>query len=261
MPFSSWSATPADNAAALSGVSIAEGMSPRFLNDAIRQLMAEIVAEAMLDTGFLIRGGRVRTSASAANRAPLVLPHGAAPTGAALEDGALWTTVAAVWARIAGATRQLATIDDLGGIASVPAGAVCAFARPTPPTGWLTCNGAAVSRTTYAQLFAAIGTTYGAGDGSTTFNLPELRGEFIRGLDSGRGIDTGRTLGSAQAASIESHVHNVTGQLYNESGNTAGNIASGGPTADPNTFNFNTAATGGAETRPRNVALLLCIKV
>lgn len=78
----------------------------------------------------------------------------------------------------------------------VPAGTIIAYADSTPPDGWLECNGQAVSRTTYADLFAAIGTTFGAGDSLTTFNLPDLRGEFIRGWDNGRGVDVGRSLGS-----------------------------------------------------------------
>lgn len=69
------------------------------------------------------------------------------------------------------------------------------------PAGWLIENGAALSRTTYATLFAVIGVTYGAGDGATTFNLPDRRGEFDRGLDLGRGVDPGRVLGSAQGQS------------------------------------------------------------
>jgi hypothetical protein len=75
------------------------------------------------------------------------------------------------------------------------------------PAGWLLANGAAVSRTTYAALFAAIGAIYGAGDGSTTFNLPDGRGLAIRGLDNGRGIDPGRALGSYQADAIAAHTH------------------------------------------------------
>lgn len=82
-------------------------------------------------------------------------------------------------------------------------GEVGFFARATPPSGWLKANGAAVSRTTYAALFAAIGTTFGAGDGRTTFNLPDLRGEFLRGLDDGRNIDPNRRLGSWQKGTIE----------------------------------------------------------
>jgi microcystin-dependent protein len=70
-------------------------------------------------------------------------------------------------------------------------GAVVPFAfASVPPFGYLLCNGAAVSRNIYARLFNAIGTTYGVGDGFFTFNLPDLRGEFIRGWDNGRGVDT-----------------------------------------------------------------------
>jgi phage-related tail fiber protein len=81
------------------------------------------------------------------------------------------------------------------------AGEVFYTARSTAPSGSLKANGAAVSRTAYAALFAAIGTTFGAGDGVNTFNLPDLRGEFIRGLDDGRGVDPDRVLGSSQNAS------------------------------------------------------------
>lgn len=90
---------------------------------------------------------------------------------------------------------------------STQAGEVAFFARNTAPTGYLKANGAAVSRTAYATLFAAIGTTFGAGDGSTTFNLPDLRGEFIRGWDDGRGVDSGRAFGSYQTDEIKSHKH------------------------------------------------------
>lgn len=79
-------------------------------------------------------------------------------------------------------------------------GQVCFFAMEVAPSGFLVCNGAAVSRTTYAALFSAIGTIHGVGDGATTFNLPDLRGEFIRGADMGRGADAGRGFGSFQAA-------------------------------------------------------------
>lgn len=84
----------------------------------------------------------------------------------------------------------------------VPPGVVFPYAGPIPPTGWLLADGSAVSRTTYARLFAAIGTTYGVGDGTTTFNLPDLRGEFLRGLDNARGVDAGRALGTAQVGTV-----------------------------------------------------------
>ena len=68
-------------------------------------------------------------------------------------------------------------------IQGVPPGAVMHFAMTAPPAGWLAADGTAVSRSTYASLFSAIGTTFGVGNGTTTFNLPDLRGEFIRGFD------------------------------------------------------------------------------
>lgn len=76
-----------------------------------------------------------------------------------------------------------------------------AAAEPLP--GTLECNGAAISRTTYAALFGKIGTAYGAGDGETTFNVPESRGIFPRGWDNGRGIDIGRVFGSLQQGSLQ----------------------------------------------------------
>jgi microcystin-dependent protein len=118
------------------------------------------------------------------------------------------------------------------------------------PEGYLLCNGAAVSRSTYMALFQEIGVTYGAGDGTTTFNLPELRGEFIRALDNGRGVDTGRTLGSAQVDMLESHTHEVDGAVnVSTSGSGTDILVPGGGTP------YTITATGGAETRPRNVAL------
>ena len=90
---------------------------------------------------------------------------------------------------------------------SVPAGSVSAFAGLAVPTGWLECNGAAISRSTYATLFAAISTHYGVGDGSSTFNLPDLRGEFVRGFDNSRGVDSGRTFGTAQSGVNAQHNH------------------------------------------------------
>jgi microcystin-dependent protein len=110
-------------------------------------------------------------------------------------------------------TDQLATTAfvQTATASGVPAGAVMYFAMVAPPAGWLKANGAAVSRTTYAKLFAAIGTFYGPGDNSTTFNLPDLRGEFIRGLDDSRGLDSNRTLGSVQLDGIKTHDHTFSG--------------------------------------------------
>lgn len=98
--------------------------------------------------------------------------------------------------------------DRISQVETTPPGAVMPFATDKQPSRyWLYCDGRAVSRTTYSSLFAVIGTTYGAGNGSTTFNLPDYRGAFIRGLDSGRGLDGGRRLGTLQGDAIR----NITG--------------------------------------------------
>lgn len=143
-------------------------------------------------------------------------------------------------------------------LSGTPSGAVHYFAMSTAPSGWLKANGAAISRTTYAGLFAAIGTVFGVGDGSTTFNIPDLRGEFLRSWDDGRGIDTARTFGSAQADDIKSHAHV---QRYSNTGGAITSIPgfSTALEAYGNAF-VSTAPFGGVETRPRNIALLACIK-
>lgn len=146
-----------------------------------------------------------------------------------------------------------------------PAGVVSFFARNTAPTGWLKANGAAVSRTTYAPLFAAIGTTFGSGDGSTTFNLPDLRGEFLRGWDDARGVDSGRSFASAQSSQNLSHNHTLTQNGIFDGGgsawgipvtNTGGNANA--PTGGVPVVSMGT--NGGTEARPRNISLLACIK-
>jgi phage-related tail fiber protein len=91
--------------------------------------------------------------------------------------------------------------------ASGQAGDIKYTLRDVAPTGWLKANGAAVSRTVYSRLFAVIGTYFGAGDGFNTFNLPDLRGEFIRCLDDGRGVDPNRVLGSWQVDQNAAHTH------------------------------------------------------
>lgn len=101
--------------------------------------------------------------------------------------------------------------DDVIPVA-VPVGTVIPFAAATAPSGWLNANGAAVSRTTYADLFALIGTTYGVGDGSTTFNLPDVKSRTVIGRDSGDATFTtvGNT-GGLRDATLVSHTHNALG--------------------------------------------------
>ena len=163
---------------------------------------------------------------------------------------------------------------------SLPSGAVMYFAMQAAPLGWLKADGSAVSRTQYPALFAAIGTTFGVGDGRTTFNLPDLRGEFVRGWDGGRNIDPGRAFGSAQGDAIR----NITGsidtgsnnghQLFDEATATGALAISQrrwkawtSDTQDgrnnPSAFDFDASRVvpTAAENRPRNIALLACIKI
>ncbi len=138
----------------------------------------------------------------------------------------------------------------------LPASSVIYVAKDEPPDYYLECDGSAISRTTYANLFSVIGTAYGAGDGTTTFALPDLRGEFIRGWDNGRGVDTGRVFGSAQSATSISNA----GQY------TVGRIKVKNYDGTDGTETADTYGSGGTATatyvtvRPRNVALLPCIK-
>jgi phage-related tail fiber protein len=180
-----------------------------------------------------------------------------------------WEYVAIGKQGITGATGPTGPIGLTGanGIDGIPAGAVSLFAMSTPPTGWLKANGATVSRTIYSALFANIGTLYGSGDGSTTFRLPDLRGEFLRSWDDGRGVDGGRSMGSFQNMEWKGLLLTNTGQntfdythgdIYiKETGFNQGRLFAGGWAAPSAAIG---GRFGGEEVRPRNIALLSCIK-
>jgi microcystin-dependent protein len=176
--------------------------------------------------------------------------------------------------KVQGPTNTLEIIDGniyVNGVIWNPVspGTVIYSAANTAPTGYLVCDGAAVSRTTYATLFAVIATTHGPGNGTTTFNLPDLRGVFIRGIDRARGLDTDREFASYQLDLFKSHTHTDAGHKHNIL-NTGNNANGGGagwlvnPQIDTGlqtlTGYADIQATGGDETRPKNVALLPCIK-
>jgi len=153
---------------------------------------------------------------------------------------------------------------------ATPSGAIMAFAMESAPTGWLECDGSDVSRTTYAALFAAIGTAYGYGDNSTTFTLPDFRGKFVRGWDHGAGNDpdaasrtaqdtggdTGDNVGSVQDHELDSHTHTDNRLL----GAAPATIAAAGSDYKISDASV-TGATGGSETRPINAYAMYCIKV
>ncbi|AJO81044.1 phage tail protein [Pseudomonas sp. MRSN 12121] len=208
-------------------------------------------------------------------------------------------------------------------------GMIGMFLMHTPPPGWIKCNFAALSRVTYARLFATIGTRYGSGDGVTTFNVPDARGLTPRFWDDGRGIDPGRELGTFQDMLIQSHTHGASATAVGDHVHGAwtdmqgahqhsawtdmqgshqhtapraqnNDVGGGGPNfttanyqngttaptdwagahahnigmstagahghnvgvgwAGNHTHAITVAAAGGAETRPKNISLLCCIK-
>lgn len=143
------------------------------------------------------------------------------------------------------------------------AGMIAFFAMNSAPSGWLKANGAAVSRTTYANLFAAIGTAYGSGDGSTTFNVPDMRGYFPRALSDGASIDSGRGIGTTQNdQSVIPQDGNYT--VYDVQYNAPGYLASPYNGAEGHGVVYRIYGSprnySGGDTRPYNIALLACIK-
>lgn len=127
----------------------------------------------------------------------------------------------------------------------VPAGAIMAFGGLSAPTGWLLCDGSAVSRATYADLFAAIGTTYGVGDGATTFNLPDLRQRFPLGKASS---GTGSVLGQTGGAIDHSHsVSLATANLPAHAHTFSATTPSGGGHTHQYARHFNVGRAAGAE--------------
>lgn len=162
--------------------------------------------------------------------------------------------------------------SQLTGIDTVPTGAVMWFPFTSAPGGYLKLNGALVSRVTYARLYAFAAASgninteatwassssggFSTGDLSTTFRLPDLRGEFMRNFDDGAGADPGRVLAARQADSLKDHTHTTT------VGATITVVAaSGAAVLQPGGSATGSPSTGAAaETRPRNVALLACIK-
>jgi len=153
---------------------------------------------------------------------------------------------------------------------SIAPGLISAYGGAAAPTGYLLCDGSAVSRTTYAALFSAIGTAYGIGDGSSTFNVPDLRGQFLRGVTGASANDpdaasrtatnsgnSGNNVGSVQGYQVQSHNHTFSSTVTVTPAGNAYNAAT--PPLQYFT-NGNTSSTGGNETRPTNVYVNFIIK-
>jgi microcystin-dependent protein len=189
---------------------------------------------------------------------------------------------------------DIAEAEDIN--AAAPTGMIAPFAMSTAPTGWLSCDGAAISRATYARLFAAIGTTWGVGDGSTTFNKPDFRGRFLRGQDAGANRDpdratrtasasggaTGDNVGSVQNDVYKEHAHSVVRRM-NGVAETVALVTNGDNygscttdrafvsiSVQKNGFHHGsscgfvndiiTGLAGSSETRPVNAGVNYCIK-
>ncbi len=153
----------------------------------------------------------------------------------------------------------------------MPAGMILPFGNTTAPDGYLACDGSAVSRTTYSALFAAIGEVWGAGNGSTTFNVPDLRGGFIRGTGS-HGSETmadgnpyaGPAVGAVEEDQFQGHLHQ-TEYIDNVAGAGSSRQVLTGQAGKQNTTGPVADATNGTprsddETRPFAAGILYCIK-
>jgi microcystin-dependent protein len=186
-------------------------------------------------------------------------------------DGATWNEAIVIDKDTGEVTFPNSTIGGGGGGSSGSGtaaliGAIIDWPTEALPSFALACDGAAYSRTTYSALFAKIGTRYGVGDGTTTFNVPDRRGEFVRGFANGSANDpdrasrtdrgdgtTGDNVGTKQADAFKSHRHGFTNTTFQSTagtGRTAVNTA---------TINVFTQFEGGSETRPRNVSTNYCI--
>lgn len=174
---------------------------------------------------------------------------------------------------------------------SIVTGSLIMYPLKTPPTGYLYCDGSAVSRGTYATLFGIVGTIFGSGNGTTTFNVPDLRGRFIRGVDDGTARDpdaasrtamnsggnSGDAAGSLQTAATASHTHSVTDPGHTHVENAWSNIAGGSTyyvmantaiapdlratqSTQSSTTGITLSNTGGNETRPINAGIYFHIK-
>jgi microcystin-dependent protein len=170
----------------------------------------------------------------------------------------------------------------------IPSGVVFPFAGSTAPYGYLVCDGSAISRSDYPSLFAALGTSHGQGDGSTTFNLPDYRGRFMRGVDgvagndpnntsrtaSATGGNTGNAVGSVQQDAIQNivgdiidvgnrHTRDVANGPFDIVTTTNGYVGEYGATSNYRKINFDASrvARTSTESRPKNVNVNYIIKV
>ena len=220
--------TNPDNNTDIDNINIAENCPPANINNAIRELMAQLKdfqAGNQASNQLLAAGGGTGLSSSGTSGNVLT------------SDGSGWVSSAPNY---------------------VPTGGMVMWGTASAPTGYLLCNGSAVSRSTYSALFAVVGTAFGSGDGSTTFNLPDFRDRFPVGAGT---TYSANSTGGSKDAIVVSHTHTATdsGHTHNVTGNIAGTAdlgtASGGNVYSPTvaatatgTANITVSTTGSSGT-------------
>lgn len=268
----SWSQTASSNATADSNVGMAEGMAPSAVNDGIRALMASVAMWRDDMAGTLTTGGTstaytVTTNQGFATLAALSgrklvikfnATNGASPTlnvdGLGAKAIKLDTTTAIPTAVIRKNTIHHLTYDNSNscfilhnGDALEPPGIIKPYAGTAAPNGYLLCDGSAVSRTTYADLFAVTSTTFGVGNGTTTFNVPDLNGRVPVGKDNAGGSNANRittavsgidgdTLGASGGDQLlHAHTHTISitdpGHDHTPQASSSSSGLSAGPSA------------------------------
>ena len=199
-----------------------------------------------------------------------VAAHNGSSQGLKL-GGTLITSTAAELNHSDGVTSNIQTQID--GVASSPTASVIAYAGSSIPSGWLLCDGTAINRTTYSTLFAAISTVYGVGDGSTTFELPDLKGRVIAGKESsdtrltsgGSGINGG-TLGSTGGTethtllTAEMPAHTHTQASRTNTGSASGAASSGSLTSASTSSTSSTGGDGAHQNTQPTIVLNYIIK-
>jgi len=240
-----YNATAASNTA-LGGINLSEGvMVPSDLNNAIREVMSHLKDLSDGTTGIDLLS-LVDDDASAAIK--LQAPAAVTTTTTfTLPDGD-------------GTNGQVISTDGSGQLgwssivipAAFASGMVMPFAGSSAPSGWLLAYGQAVSRTTYSDLFSAIGTTYGSGDGSTTFNLPDLRGRTVAGQDDMGGSSANRL--TNQSGGLDGDTLGATGGAETHTLTTS-QMPSHSHTLGSNAKISTTFSTSGANTAVRRDTL------
>jgi microcystin-dependent protein len=221
---SEFDSTPANNTD-IDSINIAEGCAPSGINNAIRELMSQLKDQQTGASGdnFTVGGNLTVTGTTTFTGIP------SAPTASAGTN-----------------TTQVATTAFVLTNAN-PTGSLIMWTTGTAPTGWLLCAGAAVSRSTYAALFAVIGTTFGVGDGSTTFNVPNYTNRMPYGTTlaatggSADAVVVSHTHTATSVVTDPGHRHNATdgnGTLYN------GPYIAGATSSGATTSQTETATTG-----------------